>query len=349
VIFSTTKSEYGHHIRPLVVSSFYKVAHRIDGKSAIRTSIKSCLVTGSNTMVRESKAFSPCNITGFFEIHRELTDPLQIGSTGVSIAIGHGVITQLTTRRARTPRFRATFNGRPLTKSSVSAFVAHKYAVLSGVNWDLRIAHHCQMPTGCGFGTSGAGALSLSFALNDALNLSLSKVEAAQIAHISEIVCGTGLGTVASVFLGGMTVRVRPGAPGEGRSRVIHTTPSTRVLTFSYGPLATQRVLRSKLLRQRVNKCGKGLTEEFDPRNPASSFMSLSKKFAECLGLASVRLSKTIKELDSNGLTSSMMMLGESLFSILPDAESLPSKEFLQRTIPSAMVSSITKSGACLI
>ena len=300
-------------------------------------------------LVRQSKAFSPCNITGFFEIHREPADPLQIGSTGISIAIDRGVTTQLMVRRSRTPHCRATFNGRLLKKESVSAYLVRKYAMLSGHNWDYKISHHCQLPTGCGFGTSGAGALGLSFALNDAMNLSLSKVEAAQIAHISEIACGTGLGTVASVFLGGMTVRIRPGAPGEGKVRMIHTTPSIRVLTSSYGPLATKRVLGNKQLTSRVNKCGKGLIDDFNPRNPASSFMSLSRRFAECLGLTSSRLSNAIKRLDSNGLTSSMMMLGESLFSVMPDRESLPNREVLGRIIPSSMVSSITSSGAKLI
>ena len=221
--------------------------------------------------------------------------------------------------------------------------------MLSGVNWDLRIDHHCQLPTGSGFGTSGAGALSLSLALNDAMNLSLTNVEAAQVAHISEIACGTGLGTVASVFHGGMTVRVRSGAPGEGIVRIIQTPASTRVLAFSYGRLATERILENRILTQRINKCGKGLIYEFDPKNSTKSFMVLSRRFADCLGLASGRLSNAIKRLDSNGLTSSMLMLGESLFSIIPSTESLPNKRVLRQIIPSPIVSRVTTSGASLI
>ena len=52
-------------------------------------------------------------------------------------------------------------------------------------------------------GCSAAVALSLSIALNDALECELSKIEVAQIAHNVEIECKTGLGDVLAAYHGG--------------------------------------------------------------------------------------------------------------------------------------------------
>ena len=93
-----------------------------------------------------------------------------------------------------------------------------KYLELDGRYWNVDISHASKFPMGRGYGTSGAGALGLSLALNEVMGLSLADIEAAQIAHLSEIACKTGLGTVLSAFSGGMTLRTKPGAPGVGRT-----------------------------------------------------------------------------------------------------------------------------------
>ncbi len=58
--------------------------------------------------------------------------------------------------------------------------------------------------------------LSLSYALNDALNIGLGRNQTAQIAHHGDIACKTGLGTVIAESVGGFEMRTSIGAPGIG-------------------------------------------------------------------------------------------------------------------------------------
>jgi pantoate kinase len=274
----------------------------------------------------QSSAFSPCNITGFFRILDSVKDPLRVGSTGVGVALSTGVTTRVSIRRSRHPSIVAMFNGQRLPVEAVSNHVARRYLELNDGSWQVVISHECRFPSGRGYGTSGAGALSLSLALNEAMGLSLSMPEAAQIAHLCEIQCKTGLGTVASVLSGGLTVRTVPGAPEIGHVRKLNSPSSLRIVSAGFGPISTRRVLASHFLKKTINACGRALNEKF-LRDPSySNFMIISRKFSNCVGLISSRLRRAINALDSFGFTCSMMMLGESLFCLLPH-EDVPQVE----------------------
>lgn len=265
-----------------------------------------------------ASAFSPCNITGFFSIHDASPDPLKVGSTGAAVALYSGVTTRVSLRRTRHPSIVTRFNGQRLDDTSVSNEVARIYSELDGRRWQMEISHECRFLPGRGYGTSGAGALGLSLALNDIMGLSFSTPEAAQIAHLSEIQCRTGLGTVSSVFSGGLTVRTAPGAPEIGRVRKLTPPSSLRVVSGSFGPISTRRILSSQYLKKRINACGRALIERFLQDASYSNFMTISRKFSDCVGLMSSRLGRAMNALDSSGANSTMMMLGESLFCILP-------------------------------
>jgi len=257
-----------------------------------------------------------------------------------------GVTTRVRLRKTRKTRVRATFNGRLLPGRSVSGFVAAKYTELDGRPWRIEVDHTSQLPTGCGFGTSGAGALSLSLALNDAMDLSLDRPKAAQVAHIAEIVCKTGLGTVSSVFYGGLTLRTVPGAPGVGRVRRIELPRSSRIVAASFGPIPTRKVLGSGSLKGRVNRCAKNLFSKFDRSHPQKSFIKTSRMFSDCLGLKSPRLERLINGLDAMGFESSMAMLGESLFCIASDAETVQIAQRVRREGLTPNISAVARSGA---
>jgi pantoate kinase len=299
--------------------------------------------------VIRAAAFSPCNITGFFRIHIDRSNPLRTGSKGGSVALSTGVSTRVSVRKAQKSTVSASFNGQCLSRNSVSAYVARRYIELSGKDWSVDITHTSQFPTGCGYGTSGAGVLSLSFALNEAMNLSLDRLEAAQIAHTAEIACKTGLGTVTSVFSGGLTLRTASGAPGLGRTTRISVPRALRLVTATFGPISTSRVLGNVLFEKRVNTCGKGLVESFDKGHLEVSFMELSRKFSDCVNLTSHRLRRLIDRLDSIGFRSSMVMLGESVFCMAPseEAEQIATVFHSQDLTPT--VSSVAGSGAHML
>ena len=232
---------------------------------------------------------------------------------------------------------------------AVSINVARRYFELDGRSWRAEISHHCGIPSGRGYGTSGAGALSLSLALNDSLGLSLSGPEAAQIAHLCEIECRTGLGTVASVFFGGLTVRTAPGAPEIGKVRRLSLPSSVRIVSASFGPIPTRRVLANLDLKKTINACGRGLTEKFLRNGSYSNFMTLSRTFSKCVGLMSSRLRGVMNALDSSGLSCSMMMLGESLFCFLPSEDVARVEAIFRSHELRPVVSKVARSGAHLI
>jgi pantoate kinase len=265
------------------------------------------------------------------------------------VALETGVTTSVSLRRTRHPRIAATFNGQRLTDRAVSISVARRYFELDSRSWRAEISHQSVVASGCGYGTSGAGALSLSFALNDSLGLSLSGVEAAQIAHLCEVERKTGLGTVASIVLGGLTIRTVPGAPEIGKVLRLSLPSTLRIVSASFGPISTRRALASLDLKKTINACGRNLTEKFLRNRSYSNFMGLSRTFSNCVGLMSSRLRKVMNALDSSGFSSGMMMLGESVFCLLPSEDVARVEAIFRSHGLKPLVSKVARSGAHLI
>lgn len=296
-----------------------------------------------------AEAYSPCCITGFFRIYNQDPNPLRIGSTGASVALVEGVTTRVELRQRASQRIHVAFNGNRLSGNSVSAYLARKYLELDGRGWDVNVSHSSKLPAGRGYGTSGAGALSLSYALNDAMGLSLSKIEAAQMAHLSEISSNTGLGTVLSAFFGGLNLRTEPGAPGFGKVARIPFSPANRLVTTSFAPIVTKRVLRSHALRSRVNDCSSNMVNTLRQNKALGSFMRLSRRFAECMALRSQRVKRLMDELDSIGILSSMAMLGQTLFCIVPYGDTDSVNNYLRRRGSTPIITEVSTSGARLL
>jgi pantoate kinase len=181
------------------------------------------------------------------------------------------------------------------------------------------------------------------------MGLSLSNEEAAQIAHLCEIECKTGLGTVASVFSGGLTVRTAPGAPGIGTVRKLSLPSSFRIVSAGFGPISTKLVLSNRSIKESINACGRALVENFLQDSSHTNLMTLSRKFSSCVGLMSSRLRRVMKALDSSGFQSSMMMLGESLFCLLPRDKVAHFEAILRSQELAPLTSKVARTGARLI
>src|SRR6266567_4328095 len=202
-------------------------------------------------MVRTGNAFSPCQITGFFRIRDATRDPLKIGSTGAGVNLQQGVTTSVRISPASRTKVAISFNGKPLARPVVSREVVTEHLGRSSEILRVTVSHRSILPMGCGYGTSGAGALSLSLALDEALGSNLSNVEAAQIAHGAEVKHRTGLGTVTSAFYGGFVIRTRPGAPGFAQVKRIIPSSSMRIVSGAFGPISTAGVLSNTGLKKR--------------------------------------------------------------------------------------------------
>lgn len=257
-------------------------------------------------------AFAPAHITGFFEICDSPKGPLKKGSRGAGISLSKGVFTKV----RLTPGGRdvsITINGKP-SRAPVSRAVLRHFA-LKGFHRTgrLEIDHLVQVPTGSGFGTSGAGALSLALAMNSLLGGKLTKAEAAQIAHLAELECRTGLGTVSGEFVGGFEVRTKAGAPGVGKVVKLPMSRNLEVLCLRFGPVSKPTALSDPRFRRAVNKQGRWMVKAL-LKNPAR-FMELSRKFAESLpGLITPRMRGALNECDRAGIRCSVMMIGHALF-----------------------------------
>ncbi len=264
----------------------------------------------------KAAAFSPCNITGFFQIHTSNRRLEKIGSTGAGIALEDGVLTHVSVERVSKPKIMVSFNGRPLQRPIVSRSVVKEYLAHSFGPLAVRVSHESRLPIGCGYGTSGAGALGLSLCMNESMGSPLTRLEAARVAHEAEVRCKTGLGTVTAAFHGGFLARVKAGAPGVSQVQKLPFSKSDRVISASYGPISTSRFLSRRDLVEDVNSCGKSLVARLLKRPRLDVFLEISRGFADCLKVMTPRLSRFLKVMDQAGISASMMMIGESAFTI---------------------------------
>ncbi len=231
----------------------------------------------------------------------------------------------------------------------VSQNVIREQLLVSKDSLAVEVDHESPLPMGCGYGTSGAGALSLSLALNEALGGKLTRLESAQIAHRAEVTHKTGLGTVTSAFYGGLGIRTRAGAPGIAKVTRLTAPSNLRVVSGTFGPISTSRILSDVHLKEQINHCGKGLVAAISKNPNTDSFLTLSRKFAECLGLFSPRLRTTITKLERNRVVSSMMMIGESVFTIVQKQHVIEVSALIKSLGITPIVSRIASTGARLL
>jgi pantoate kinase len=267
--------------------------------------------------IATSTAFSPGHVTGIFApAWSEQTDILMNGSLGAGFSISMGITTTASAYQAKRRGFSVSVNGIRVTNAPVSSYVAEYYLNLTDKPIFLQIDHSTEIPFGFGLGSSGAAGLSLSYALNDLLKAGLSKVQAAQVAHCAEIVCKTGLGTVAALYVGGYEIRLKPGAPGKGL--IFRKELENYVATIlCISPLSTKTILS----RQLTNKGGKNyctgeLLNRLKLVDGIDEFLDASLTLANTLGLTDGVCNDPIKALKSKGFKSSVALFGETVFTI---------------------------------
>jgi pantoate kinase len=272
--------------------------------------------------MKEANAFSPCHITGFFQIFDRSTNSLHVGSRGAGVSLSLGVETRAKLEEALKSSVEIKINGVTSGSAEVSNRVAK--AMLSRFtksrqsgSFKIVVEHHVDVPVGAGFGTSGAGALGLALALNEVLDLGMSEIEAAQLAHVAEAECKTGLGTVIAETFGGLEIRSKPGAPGIGEIEEITVPKSVTVACVSFGPLSTKRFLSDKEMRARVNEFGGKLVDRLLERPGLSDFLEFSRQFAEHLGLINKKMRHVLEATDDAGFICSMPMFGQSVFTLI--------------------------------
>ncbi len=262
-------------------------------------------------------AYAPGHITGIFFIDDLDSDPLKRGSLGAGFSIDLGATTMIepAAGKAGQPLFCLNGEAAELDVSSTvfSHFIDSTPTLPEG---NITVSHKIDLPQGSGFGTSGAGALSLALALNSWSGSPFSNEEAAQFAHRAEVECKTGLGTVIGEYYGGFEIRTRTGAPGYGEVIQIPFREDLQAVCAVRGPYSTSSALSSEDVRQRVNLSGKVALEGLQRDPSVQNFLRYSRQFAEGTGLITPWVADILEVMDAHKIIGSMLMFGEGVFTL---------------------------------
>ena len=305
----------------------------------------------SGYAMRTAKAFAPGHLTGLFQICVEPEDPLLKGARGSGVSLTRGTTTTVRAEPSSTPRHKVTINGVETGDAVVSENVLDKYLPRLTEPHIVDVKHVLETPITAGFGSSGGGALSLSLALNEALGAGLTRLEAARLAHVAEIECGTGLGSVFAAEGGGFGVLYKPGAPGIGEAVHYEAVDDLSVIYLHYGPIPTREALGDPELRRRVNELGGRYVDELRRELTPERFMAYSRRFTEHVGIVTPRLRRVFDAADPAGYTFTMAMFGEVAFTLQHEDEVEPILGLLREEVADAhpVVCGVDTGGAHLL
>lgn len=258
-------------------------------------------------MVSEGEAFCPGHATAFFTVVDD-PDSRKAGSLGAGVCLSLGVRTVARVRDAPRPSLDVLVNGRR-QRADVTVQAARR--ILGDGSHEVKVLSESPLPVSQGFGVSAAAALSTTLALDDALGTGLPREELVATAHIAEIECGTGLGDVVPASLGGMDLRLKPGAPGHADVR--KTEVAADLLLAVIGPpIPTRAVLRDRAKIADINRVGTACVGEFAREPTFERLFALGNRFAQETGLANRSMLEVLGGSRMFG-RATMAMLGNSI------------------------------------
>lgn len=296
------------------------------------------------TPVAVAKAFSPGHITGFFEIpHEKHSDLLQRGSKGAGFSLEKGIATSVQVYEGAKPGYQISINKTRTRSAEVSKWAAEEYLRLAGKPYFVNIEHEIGIPVGFGLGSSGAAALSLSYAMNEALDCGLGRTQAAQVAHRAEIECRTGLGTVIAEFAGGFEMRTSAGAPGVGSVTKIDLD-GYKAIVLCLAPISTKSFLTNRM--DEINGLGGAMLGKLSRSKSVDEFLRMSREFAETLGLTGGRCGAPIAALRAKGIEASVALFGQTVFTLVQQERAEEAAGALEGFGGTLLVCDIDNSGA---
>ncbi len=290
----------------------------------------------------EATAFCPAHVTGFFKAHLEdnQNNLENLGSMGAGFSIKQGVTTRvkIQTRNDQESNFEVTTHGYQSDKTDISEYVLNEFLKLGDYTTKFfEIEHDISIPVGYGLGSSSAVALSLSFALDQALQTKLNKTRIGQIAHNAEISCKTGLGDVLASFHGGFEIRVKPGAPGIGTVEKI-TTEKISVIMICFSPISTNKFIKERL--SQINGLGGKMVNMLLESKNYEHFQDMSLEFAKYVDVITPRMQKLVDELYENNIKCGIALFGETVFSMIPQEKEKEALRIMQKYLEGTIIKS---------
>ncbi|MGB0855533.1 MAG: pantoate kinase, partial [Nitrosopumilus sp.] len=254
-----------------------------------------------------------------------------LGSMGAGFSIKQGVITRVkcSTKENQKSNLKIITKGYQSDKTDVSEFVLNEFLKLgefSNIFFDIE--HEITIPVGYGLGSSSAVALSLSFALDQALETKLDKRLIGQIAHNAEVNCKTGLGDVLASFHGGFEIRVKPGAPGIGNVKKI-ATEQISIIMICFSPISTNKFIKERL--SQINGLGGKMVNQLLESKSYDHFQDMSLEFAKYVDVMTPRMQNLVNRLSKNNIKCGIALFGETIFSMIPKGEEEKVLKILQK------------------
>lgn len=308
--------------------------------------------------MRSAVAFSPAGISSFFEIcdvasnGSPIKDPVKIGARGGGFGIKKGVRTHVTVSEAAMNSVEIFINGRLTPEAETTLEVVNMLLKKAGRNYHVIVKHDIDVPVSAGFGSSAAGALSTALALSKALDLHLTYNQIGQIAHVAEVKCNTGLGTVGPLMIGGCVITLEPGAPGVAVLDRIPITEDYVIVAGVVGAIPTKAVLASPERRLAVNMWGRKTLERILEDPSLENFMKCCRTFAEKTGFITERVRALMKAADDAGAIGvAQNMVGEAVHALTTIENAEKVAQAFSKLLPkeNVLVADITLQGARLL
>jgi len=303
-------------------------------------------------------AFAPSGISGFFEIcdrdrlGRPLKDPLRIGAKGGGIGLTKGVTTKVSATSAVENRVEVFINGEEAPNALTTKAMVQRLLKLTSQSYEVRVEHKVEAPIGAGFGTSAAGAVSCGLALSAAVGLNVSFNRVMQEAHVAEVLCNTGLGSVEGMGGGGLVLVVKSGAVGYGLVDRIPIPQGLKVVAGTFRPIDKKTVLLAPEKHEAINRTARETMRRIQSSPTLKTFLESCKAFALNTGLASDRCRELIAAAEAAGaIGASQNMIGEAVHAVTTRRDLGSVREAFLRFLPQekVLVSDIEFCGARLI
>ncbi|MBS7621658.1 hypothetical protein KEJ32_06070 [Candidatus Bathyarchaeota archaeon] len=305
------------------------------------------------------KAFSPAGISSFFEICDAMPDgtPIteleKVGARGGGFGIKKGVTTEVSVSEAEQNNVKIFINGQDAPEAETTRTVVQMFLERADGCYRVEVRHWVDVPIGAGFGTSAGGALTVALALSRVLGLKLTMNQLGRIAHIAEIKCKTGLGTVAPLTVGGgCVVTVEPGAPGTAIIDRIPISEDYVVVAGVFGPILTREVLSSPERRLSVNKWGRLTLEKILAEPSLENFLACCRDFAEKTGFVTERVRKLFRAADEAGaIGAAQNMVGEAVHALTTSENAEKVAQAFKKVLPEekVLVANVELYGARLL
>ncbi len=296
--------------------------------------------------IKTAKAFAPAAISSFFEIHdtqdgKPIADLEKVGAIGGGFGLEKGVLTTVTAEEAKKNSIDVFINSKPEPKAKTTIQVIETLLAKTPAKYAVTVEHKIEVPIGTGFGTSACGALTAGLAIKEALALPLTYNQIGKVAHVAEIQCKTGLGTVSSLtFSGGCVFVTEPGAPGICQIDRIPLSPDY-VIVAGYFPskILTKSLLSSPEKKREINHYGKKTLEAILAEPSLENFLDCCWEFSQKAGFATENIRKLVASAKKAGAVGAAQnMIGEAVHAVVNEENAHSVAEAFKQTLPSQQV-----------